>query len=129
MAAAQLYRGYNVGVDMDADSVVIAKNNATSNGLLKNIRYAKNRGYNSRLVHAGAPYDLIMANIFAGPLSHMAHDLKRHLKPGGMIVLAGLLNHQANKVIAAHRMQKLYLIKRLRIGEWSLLALKRRKSA
>lgn len=129
MAAAQLYGGSNVAVDLDPDSVVIAKNNANANGLRKNIRMAKNRGYHSRLVRAGAPYDLIMANIFAVPLSHMAADLKRHLRPGGTVILAGLLNHQANRVLAAHRMQKLYLVKRMIIGEWSILALRRRESA
>jgi ribosomal protein L11 methyltransferase len=129
MAAAQLYGGENVAVDLDPDSVVIAKNNALCNGLRKNIRIGKSRGYNSRLVHAGAPYDLIMANIFAGPLSHMAYDLKKHLRPGGMVILAGLLNHQANKVIAAHRLQNLFLVKRLVIGEWSILCLKRSNKA
>lgn len=129
MGAAQLYGGANVAVDLDPDSVVIAKNNANANGLRKNIRTSISRGYNSQLAHAGAPYDLIMANIFAGPLSHMAADLKRHLKPGGMVILAGLLNHQANRVLAAHRAQNLYLVKRMIIGEWSILALKRRKRA
>jgi ribosomal protein L11 methyltransferase len=126
MAAAQLYGRHHVAVDMDPDSVVIAKNNANANGLRKNIRTAVSHGYNAHIVKAGAPYDLIMANIFAKPLSHMAANLKHHLRPGGMIILAGLLNHQANMVIAAHRMQKLYLVKRMIIGEWSILALKRR---
>jgi ribosomal protein L11 methyltransferase len=129
MTAAQLYGGESVAVDLDMDSVVIAKNNATSNGLRKNIRIGKSRGYNSRLVHAGAPYDLIMANIFAGPLCHMAYDLKKHLRPGGTVIVAGLLNYQANKVLAAHRLQNLFLVKRLVIGEWSILCLKRSNKA
>lgn len=129
MAATHLYGGYATAVDMDADSVTIARNNATANGLRNNMRMAVNRGYNSRIVRKGARYDLIMANIFAKPLSHMAHDLKRHLKPGGTVILAGLLNHQANRVLAAHRMQKLCLIKRMVIGEWTILALQHRARA
>ena len=76
-----------------------------------------------------APYDLIMANIFARPLCQMAKDLKRHLRPGGVAILSGLLSHQANAVLAAHRQQGLFLTHRLNLGEWSVLALQRPKAS
>jgi ribosomal protein L11 methyltransferase len=72
-----------------------------------------------------APYDLIMANIFARPLASMAPQLRQHLKPGGLAILAGLLASQANAVIAAHRLQGLYLVRKYRLGEWVILAFKR----
>ncbi|HEU0117084.1 MAG TPA: 50S ribosomal protein L11 methyltransferase [Alphaproteobacteria bacterium] len=55
--------------------------------------------------------------------------MREHLRPGGVAILAGLLNSQANRVIAAHRLQKLYVLKRLTIGEWTILALQRREEA
>lgn len=125
MAYAKTTHGRAVGVDLDPDSVLIAQENIRANGLQKEVRVALGRGYTSALVKSNAPYDLIMANIFAGPLSQMAADLRRHLKPGGTAILAGLLNAQANRVLAAHRAQGLYLAKRLVIGEWSILALRR----
>ena len=53
----------------------------------------------------------------------MAKDLKRNLRPDGIVILAGLLNSQANRVLSAHRLQGLYLLKRMIIGEWSILVL------
>ena len=118
-----------LGVDMDAVSVIIARDNARINGLHKNFRAVLGLGYRPHIVRQRAPYDLIMANIFARPLAQMAKDVKRHLKPGGRVILAGLLNSQANMVIAAHRGQGIYLERRLLIGEWSILALRRKFGA
>lgn len=125
MAYAKAARGRAAGVDLDAASVEIAKNNIRVNGLQGYMRVALGNGYRTPLVTQAAPYDLIMANIFAGPLCRMAYDLRKHLKLGGMAILSGLLTHQANRVIAAHRMQGLRLIKHMKLGEWSVLALRR----
>lgn len=116
-----------IGIDCDADSAQIARNNAQANGLSNRFRINKGNGYRARSVKTARPYDLIMANIFAGPLAQMAKDLKRHLRPGGAVILAGLLNHQANKVLAAHRLQRLHLARRLTLGEWTILMMKRRQ--
>lgn len=118
--------GRAVGVDCDADSVRIARKNARANGLARRFRIDKGHGYRARSAKSNKPYDLIMANIFAGPLAHMAKDLKAHLRPGGAVILAGLLNHQTNKVLAAHRLQRLHLVKRVRLGEWTVLLLGKR---
>lgn len=123
MAYAKTTRGRAVGVDLDPASVEIAKANIRANGLGSWMRVALGNGYKTPLVRQNKPYDLIMANIFAGPLCKMAYDLKKHLNPGGMVILSGLLTHQANGVIAAHRMQGLRLIRHMKLGEWSVLAL------
>lgn len=125
MAGLKARAATAVGVDMDKESVSIARHNARANGLQKRLRIDWSHGYRARSVKHGAPYDLIMSNIFAVPLSHMAKDLRLHLQPGGDIILAGLLHVQANRVLSAHRRQKIYLKKRVRLGEWSILALKR----
>ncbi|MGB9152400.1 MAG: 50S ribosomal protein L11 methyltransferase [Alphaproteobacteria bacterium] len=129
MACVQGARGRAVAVDLDPDSVQIALNNARANGLGEKIRVMRSRGYVAPVIRHAAPYDLIMANIFARPLSQMAKDLKKNLRPGGMAILSGLLTTQANMVIAAHRMQGLALIKHMKIGEWSVLALTRPQRA
>ena len=125
MAYAKAAHGKAVAVDLDPESVQIAAANAKANGLQSRVRIGLGNGYRAALVRQNGPYDLVMANIFAGPLCKMAKDLKRHLGPGGVAVLSGLLNHQANAVLAAHQAQGLRLVKRLRIGEWAVLALKR----
>jgi ribosomal protein L11 methyltransferase len=118
-----------IGIDLDPPSVTLAKENIARNGLQQKMRAALGNGYRANLVSAHGPYDLIMANIFAKPLAHMAKDLRKHLKPGGTAILAGLLTHQANMVLAAHRAEGLYLKRRLVIGEWTILALQRPSKA
>jgi ribosomal protein L11 methyltransferase len=125
MAFAKRTHGQAVAVDLDPVSVMIAAHNRNTNSLRKNVRLAQSNGYRAAVVKQHAPYDIIMANIFARPLSQMAKDLYRHLRPGGIAILAGLLNHQANQVINAHRLQGMELIRWQRDGEWTILALKR----
>ncbi|NTU77759.1 MAG: methyltransferase domain-containing protein, partial [Alphaproteobacteria bacterium] len=129
MAFAQATRGKAVAVDLDPDSVKIAKGNVENNGLAAFVKTGLSNGYRSALVKNNAPYDLIMANIFADPLRKMAKDLKQHLRPGGMAILSGILNNQANAVLSAHRQQGLNLVKRQRLGEWTVLALERPSKA
>lgn len=129
MGCVQASRGAAVAVDLDPDSVLIAKGNVRGNGLGAKIRVARGRGYVGPLVREAAPYDLIMANIFADPLCRMAKDLKANLAPGGVAILSGLLTSQAKKVVGAHRMQGLALIDHKIIGEWSILMLKNNNRA
>ena len=129
MGALKSRAGQAVAVDLDPDSLRVAHDNAITNGLRGRMRIGWSHGYRAALVKRAAPYDLILANIFAGPLSHMAKDLKQHLRPGGTAILSGLLTSQANRVLVAHRMQGLYLSRHIRLGEWSVLALQRRGRA
>ncbi|WP_076071458.1 50S ribosomal protein L11 methyltransferase [Sphingomonas montana] len=76
-----------------------------------------------------APYDLLIANILAGPLIALAPTLSAALQPGGSLILAGLLNTQADRVIAAYRRQGLRLAERIDTGDWPTLRLVRRTSA
>jgi ribosomal protein L11 methyltransferase len=77
-------------------------------------------GYRSRAL-SRSRYDLIFANILARPLAMMARDLGRAIMPGGIAVLAGLLQRQEAQVLAAHRAQGLRLAYRIVIDGWSTL--------
>jgi ribosomal protein L11 methyltransferase len=129
MAFTKATHGKAIAVDLDPVSVAISRHNRNINGLQGHIQVGISRGYAAAQVRTYAPYDLIMSNIFARPLATMAKDLRRHLRPNGIAILAGLLNTQANLVINAHRAQGLHLIHRVRIGEWTILAMKRRHKA
>jgi ribosomal protein L11 methyltransferase len=76
----------------------------------------------SPLIAARAPFDLIIANILAGPLIDLAEDFARALAPGGSLILAGLLDTQADGVAAAYEAQGLSLADR-GSGEWPVLVL------
>ncbi|RZK03830.1 MAG: 50S ribosomal protein L11 methyltransferase [Novosphingobium sp.] len=72
------------------------------------------------------PYDLLIANILAGPLIELAPDFAKALVPGGSLLLAGLLETQEPQVRAACRRAGLRLAARLVNGDWSILWLRRR---
>jgi len=76
-----------------------------------------------------APYDLVIANILAGPLIGLAPDFARALVPGGHLVLAGLLESQEAQVRRACRLAGLRLAARLVRGDWSILWLRKRTPA
>jgi ribosomal protein L11 methyltransferase len=89
------------------------------------IRTWRADGWHDRQVRAGAPYDLVLANILARPLCQMARALATHLAPGGTAILAGLLDSQARQVLAAHRRCGLQLETMVREGPWTTLVLRR----
>lgn len=83
-------------------------------------------GMNHPLLQARGPYDLVMANILAGPLIALAPDFARALVPGGHLLLSGLLETQEKAVRAACRRAGLRIAARLTNGDWSVLWLKKR---
>lgn len=84
-------------------------------------------GMDHPLLHARGPYDLIIANILAGPLIELAQDFADCLQPGGQLVLAGLLESQEPQVRAACLRAGLRLAARQVKGDWSILWLRKRR--
>jgi ribosomal protein L11 methyltransferase len=70
------------------------------------------------------PFDLVLANILANPLRQMATPMARHLAPSALVILSGLLPHQAQSVIAAYRGRGLVLERQLQIEGWSSLLMR-----
>ena len=78
-------------------------------------------GTDDPLIQARAPYDLLIANILAGPLVELAPDFGAVTTPGGSLLLAGLLQTQEAEVRAAYRKQGFRLARRVTNGDWSIL--------
>ena len=83
-------------------------------------------GMDDPALQARAPYDLLIANILAGPLIDMAHDFAEAVAPRGSILLAGLLERQEHDVRAAYRKAGFRIHRRIVNGDWSILWLRRR---
>jgi len=110
--------------DLDPDSVRAAEENGRENGVAQRLRTAVCDGYDRPELRRADRFDLVLANILAGPLVEMSPDLAHTLAPGGHAVLSGLLNAQAHQVVAAHRRQGLVLESRRDVGPWSTLVFK-----
>jgi ribosomal protein L11 methyltransferase len=80
------------------------------------------------LLEARGPYDLILANILAGPLIDLAPHFAKSLVPGGSLLLAGLLQSQEAQVRRAAFSAGLRIAARKVKGDWSILWLRRRTS-
>ncbi len=126
MACARAVRAKAVAVELDPDAANIARANARANGLSSCVNVVNGRGCSAPAVRRSAPYDLIVSNIFARPLREMAKDMRKLARGGGLVILSGILNHQAAAVVAAYKMNGFALERRIVNGEWSALALRRR---
>jgi len=123
IAAARTGSRISVGTDIDRVSVRIARENATVNSA--NSRFVHANGLAHRAVAMSAPYDLVFANILARPLTRLAQSIKHATKPGGAVILSGLLRSQARTVLAAYRSRGLRLERRLNRDAWTTLVLRR----
>ena len=123
IAAARTGAAVTVGTDIDPVSVRIARANARLNRAPT--RFARADGLRCRLVARNAPYDLVFANILAGPLIHLAQAIGRALRPGGVAILSGLLRSQGRAVLAAYLARGFRLERRLHRDAWATLVLRR----
>ena len=81
------------------------------------------KGFAHRKLHQAAPYDLLIANILAGPLKALSGDIRRHLSADGCLILSGLLISQEPQIISSYRARGLVVRKKIHIDEWSCLVL------
>ena len=86
-------------------------------------------GMEHDLLRVNAPFDLLIANILAGPLVELSRDFARHSAPGGSVLLAGLLaGEQEAQVRSAYRRAGFHLVARLQRGDWAILWLRKRRA-
>ena len=125
IACARVARTATLATDIDPEAVRVTALNARLNGVPHLVRAETAPGLKSRLIATSAPYDLILANILARPLAQLASGLARLLAPGGRIVLSGLTADQVRWISAAYVNCGLGLERRLLIGNWATLVLRR----
>ena len=98
IAAARTGSRVAVGTDIDPVSVRISRENAKVNGVPARFVHASGLG-SIELVRGGGLHDLVFANILARPLATLAQPIRRALKPGGLVILSGLLRTQERYVL------------------------------
>lgn len=121
-----------IASDIDAVCAPVVLENAQGNGVAIGdgsgaLTMVVAAGMDHPLLAASAPYDLLIANILAGPLTELAPAFAGAVAPGGSVLLAGLLETQEPAVRAAYRRAGLRLAARLVRGDWSILWLRRRQ--
>lgn len=131
-AALHLWpRALATASDIDAVCLDVVADNCAANAVPMGARPGELTmlvadGMDHPLLAARGPYDLIIANILAGPLIDLAPHFAEHLLPGGNLLLAGLLETQEAQVRRACRRAGLRIAARKVNGDWSILWLRKR---
>lgn len=114
-----------VAADIDAQAVEVASENARRARAAGLVETVVSDGVLSATIRRNAPYDLVLANILAGPLVRMAPALGTMVAPAGTILLSGLLPKQRERVVAAYRGQGLHLSRAMLRDGWATLVMRR----
>jgi ribosomal protein L11 methyltransferase len=118
-----------IATDIDPVAVSVARENAAINRVRLGhgpgeLLLADADGLDSPLLAARSPFDLLIANILAGPLVALSQDFASAVSAGGTIILAGLLEAQAEGVIGAYE-QHGFALRDRGTGEWPVLVCER----
>lgn len=124
IAATKLWNTPVLAVDNDPESIAVTKRHMAANQINDDdIETLVNEGFAGSIVQNKGPFDLVLANILAGPLKDMATELTQSVAQNGFVILSGILNEQAQDVIKTYRAEGLSLKDHKEIGEWSTLVL------
>ena len=123
IGAAKLWRQKVTASDIDPVAVAVTRENAVANGVGPLVSALVADGPTHPALFDLAPFDLIMANILAGPLTRLAPQVAEISAKGGTLVLSGLLHWQENQVLSYYRALGLTLKHTRRDGSWSALVL------
>lgn len=111
-----------MATDIDPMAIDVTRENAAANAVA-DVELIVADGALDDAITAAAPYDLIVANVLAGPLVSMAPELAAIATPGATIVLAGLLETQRDQVVEAYAACGCTLVQTDRRGDWTILKL------
>ncbi len=131
-AALHLWpRAYATASDIDPVSIGVTAENAAANNVVLGqspgqLALCVAPGTDHEMIQRRGQYDLVIANILAGPLIELAPAIAAITQEGGTLILAGLLNTQAASVIKAYRKIGFRFDQRSDTGDWPCLRLVKR---
>jgi ribosomal protein L11 methyltransferase len=102
IALAKLTKIPVLATDIDPVATAVAAGNVRLNGVADLVECITATGFDHPAFAARGPFDLAVANILAGPLIELAPGMAQQVKPGGSLVLSGILDRQEEGVLAAY---------------------------
>ncbi|WP_025052203.1 50S ribosomal protein L11 methyltransferase [Sulfitobacter noctilucae] len=126
MAAARIWEDPVLASDIDEVAVDVAQANVAANGLTGRVTCVEAAGFDHPSLAAAAPFDLVFANILKGPLVALAPDMVEAMQPEAYAILSGILNEQADEVVAVYARSGINLTHRESIGDWTTLTLQKK---
>jgi ribosomal protein L11 methyltransferase len=126
-AKAFSHRAHIAAGDIDPIAIAVARENCRKNGAAASVSLFIGDGLRPSIAYGRAPFDLLVANILAKPLLKLAPRLRLLAKPGGILILSGLLAGQAREILARYHATGFSLIRRRDLEGWATLTLRRRR--
>jgi ribosomal protein L11 methyltransferase len=123
IALARVLRVPVLTTDIDRVAVDIAIRNAALNGVASDFRCIVADGMKADLLTREGPYDLVVANILARPLTKLAYPVAAQLARRSTVVLSGLRTIERQLVLAAWFAQGLRLSFEVERDGWLALVL------
>ncbi len=125
LAALRLGADSASATDLDPLAVDAARENAERNGLQGRIRVAPAEVSCEAVGGAGAPFDLVVANILAETLVELRPSLTSAVREGGVLILSGIEAGRLGMVLDAFVHPPWTLLRRVQKGEWASVAIER----
>lgn len=125
MAAARVFDANIIASDIDEVAVEVARSNLAANGLEGRVACFESAGFAHPSIAAARPFDLIFANILKGPLIELAPDMAEATSDGGILILSGILNEQADEIVEIYKKSGYNLRSRAEIVDWTTLTLEK----
>jgi ribosomal protein L11 methyltransferase len=114
-----------LATDIDPVATEVAAGNTRLNGVADLVEAVTATGFDHPAFAQRAPFDLIVANILAGPLMDLASDMARFARPGGAVILSGILDRQEVAVLGAYTAQGFRHLGSLHREGWATIRLRR----
>jgi ribosomal protein L11 methyltransferase len=102
-------------------AVDVAAANVAANGLSGRVDCVVAAGFDAPALADRAPFNLVFANILKGPLVGLAPDMGAYVAPDGYVILSGILNEQADDVVAVYHQNGFNLVQKEQIVDWTTL--------
>ena len=115
ITALKLGAAFAWGVDIDSDALTDSRDNAVLNGVESDYRCSLPEELPKEF-----QADIVIANIFADTLVGLSDELIRLTRPGGWLILSGILQSQISQVCNAYSNALSFSVECL--GEWGVLA-------
>ncbi len=128
IAAWKLWEAPVLAVDNDEEAVRVADKHRDINGVPSGagqMLSAYGDGFKTDIVKDKKPYELVIANILASALVEMTDELVDVIDEKGFVILSGILNEQAQKVIKVYETAGLELSKTYVVGDWASLVMQK----
>lgn len=121
LGITKLFKVKTLATDIDPEATEKTLYNAQENNAADLITAVTAESLDCNEIAQKKPFDLIVANILAGPLIDIAPQIKIALAKGAHLILSGILDHQVPAIKDAYVDPTLGLVEENLMGEWATL--------